>query len=119
MKSKGERKRHIQLNTDFQRIAQRDKKAFFNEQCIKLEENNRRGKTRDLFRTIEDIKGIFCPKMGTIKNINGRHLGTQKRSRRDGSNTWKICTKKIQMNQITTMVSHQSQTFWITKSSEP
>ena len=42
--------------------------------CIKLEENNRRGKTRDLFRTIEDIKGIFCPKMGTIKNINGRHL---------------------------------------------
>ena len=57
--------------------------------------------------------------MGTIKNINGRHLGTQKRSRRDGSNTWKICTKKIQMNQITTMVSHQSQTFWITKSSEP
>ena len=75
MKSKGERKRHIQLNTDFQRIAQRDKKAFFNEQCIKLEENNRRGKTGDLFRRIGAIKGTFCPKMSTIKDINGRDLG--------------------------------------------
>ena len=58
----------MQLNADFQRRAQRDKKAFFNEQCIKLEENNRRGKTRDLFRKIGDIKGIFCPKMDTIKD---------------------------------------------------
>ena len=107
------------LNVEFQRIARRDKKAFLSDQCKEMEENTRIGTIRDLFRTIEDIKGIFCPKMGTIKNINGRHLGTQKRSRRDGSNTWKICTKKIQMNQITTMVSHQSQTFWITKSSEP
>ena len=74
MKSKGERKRHIQLNTDFQRIAQRDKKAFFNEHCIKLEENNRRGKTRELFRKIGDIKGTFFPKMGTIKDINERDL---------------------------------------------
>ena len=74
MKSKGERKRCIQLNTDFQNTAQRDKKAFFNEQCIKLEENNRRGKTRDLFRKIGNIKGIFCPKIGTIKDSNGRDL---------------------------------------------
>ena len=61
-KSKGERERYIQLNADFQRTAQRYKKAFFNEQCIKLEENNRRGKTRYLFRKIGDIKGTFCPR---------------------------------------------------------
>ena len=74
MKSKGERERYIQLNADFQRTAQRDKKACFSEQCIKLEENNRRQKTRDVFRKIGDIKGTFCPKMGTIKHRNGRDL---------------------------------------------
>ena len=58
-KSKGERERYIQLNSEFQRIGRRDKKAFFNEQCIKLEENNRRGKTRDRFSKIGDIKGTF------------------------------------------------------------
>ena len=73
-KNKGERERHIQLNADFQRPAQRDEKAFFNEQCIKLGENNRRGKTRDLFRKTGDIKGTFYPKMVTIKDINGRDL---------------------------------------------
>ena len=52
----------------------RDEEAFFNEQCIKLEENNRRGKTRELFRKIRNIKKIFCPKMGTIKDRNGRDL---------------------------------------------
>ena len=69
-KSKGEWESYIQLNADFQRTGWRDKKAFFNEQCIKLEENNRRGKTRDLFRKIGNIKGIFCPKIGTIKDRN-------------------------------------------------
>ena len=64
----------IKLNTEFQRIAGRDKKAFFNERCIKVEENNRRGKTRDPFRKIGNIKGTFCPKMGTIKDRNGRDL---------------------------------------------
>ena len=71
-KSKGERERYIQLYTEFYRIARRDKKAFFNEQCIKLEENNRRGKMRDLFRKIGNIKGTFRPKMSTIKDRNGR-----------------------------------------------
>ena len=66
-KRKGEREKYIQLNADLQRTAQREKKAFFNEQCIKLEENNRSGNTRALFRKIGDIKGTFCPKMGTIK----------------------------------------------------
>ena len=71
VKSQGERERYIQLNTEFQRIARGDKKAFFNEQCLKIEKNNRRGKTRDLVRKIGNIKGTFCTKMGTIKNKNG------------------------------------------------
>ena len=64
----------MQLNTGFQKRAGRDKKAFFNEQSIKLEENNRRGKIGDLFRKTGDIKGTLCPKMGTIKDINGKDL---------------------------------------------
>ena len=64
MKSKGERERHIQLNTEFQRIARRDKKTFFNEQCIKIEENNRRGKTRDPFMKYQ---GNILPKDGHNK----------------------------------------------------
>ena len=63
MKSKGERERHIQLNADFLRTAQRDRKAFFNEQCINIKEKTRRGKTRDLLGKIGDIKGIFHPEM--------------------------------------------------------
>ena len=74
MKSKGERERYIQLNVDFQKIARRDKKAFFNEQCLMIDENNKRGKTGELFRKIENIKGTFHPKMGTIKGKNGRDL---------------------------------------------
>ena len=62
------------LNTEFQRITRRDKKAFFNEQCLKIEENNRRGKTRYLFRKIGNIKGTFHLKMCTIKDRNGRDL---------------------------------------------
>ena len=72
MKRNGEREKCIQLNKEFQRIAQRDTKAFFNEQCIKLKENNRRGKTRDLFWKIGHIKGTFHPKMGKIKDRNSR-----------------------------------------------
>ena len=65
-KSKGERDRYFQLNAEFQRTVRRDKKAFFSERCIKLEENSRRGKTRDCFMKI-DIEGTFNPKMGTRK----------------------------------------------------
>ena len=71
-KSKGERESYTQLNTELHRIARRDKKALFNEQCKEVEENNRRGKTRDLFRKIGNIKGTFRPKMSTIKDRNGR-----------------------------------------------
>ena len=64
----------MQLNAEFQKIARRDKKALFNEQCLIIEENNQRGKTRDLFRKIGNIKGAFCPKVGTIKDKNCRDL---------------------------------------------
>ena len=68
VKSKREREMYNQLNAEFQIIARRDKKAFFNEQCKEIEEDNRRGKTRNLFRKIGNTKGIFHPKMGTIKD---------------------------------------------------
>ena len=74
VKSEGERDRYIQLNAEFQRIARRDKKAFFKEQCSITEKNNKKGKTRDLFRKTGNIKGIFNPKMGTIKDKNGKDL---------------------------------------------
>ena len=74
VKGKGERERYIQLNVEFQRIARRDKMAFFNEQCKEIEENNREGKTRDLFKKTGDIKGTFHAKMGTIKDSNSKDL---------------------------------------------
>ena len=73
-KSKGEKERYKHLNAEFQRIARRDKKAFFRDQCKEIEENNRLGKTRDLFKKIRDTKGTFHAKMGSIKDRNGRDL---------------------------------------------
>ena len=62
------------MNADFQRIARRDKKAFLSDQCKEIEGNNRRGKTRDIFKKIRDTKGIFCAKMGSVKGKNGMEL---------------------------------------------
>ena len=73
-KSKGEKERYRHLNAEFQRIARRDKKAFFSDQCKDKEENNRMGKTRDLFKKIRDSKGTFNAKMGSIKDRNGIDL---------------------------------------------
>ena len=73
-KSKVEKQRYTHLNAEFQRIARRHKKAFLSNQCKEIEENNRMGKTRDLFKKIRDTKGTFHPKMGTIKDRNGMHL---------------------------------------------
>ena len=70
VKSKEEKERYTHLNAEFQRIARRDKKAFLSGQCKEIEENNRMGKTRDLFKKIRDTKGIFHAKMGTIKDRN-------------------------------------------------
>ena len=72
--SKGERERYIQLSAKFQRTAWKDKKAFFNEQCKQIEENNRKGNTRDLFKKTGNIKGTFHPKMGKIKDRKSKDL---------------------------------------------
>ena len=93
MKSKGEKERYTHLNAEFQRIARRDNKAFLSDQCKEMEENNRIGKTRNLFKKIRGTKGTFHAKMGSIKDRNGR---------RGGMNTQKNCTKKILMTQIIT-----------------
>ena len=73
-KGKGERERYIHLDEEIQRIARRDKKVFFNDQCKEIEEKNRMGKTRDLFQKIQDIKGTFHAKMGIIKDKNVMEL---------------------------------------------
>ena len=74
VKSKGEKERYTHLNAEFRRIARRDKKAFLGNQCKEIEENNRLGKTRDLFKKIRDTKGTFHAKMGSIKERNGMDL---------------------------------------------
>ena len=101
-KSKGEKEKYTHLNVEFQRIARRDKKAFLSDQCKVIEENNRMGKTRDLFKKIRDNKGTFHAKMGSIKDRNGMDI--KKILRRSGKNTQKNCTKKIFMTQIIMMV---------------
>ena len=93
------------LNAEFQRIAKRDKKAFLSDQCKEIEENNRMGKTRDLFKKIRDAKGTFHSKMVTIKDRNSMNLTeAEDILRRGGKKTQKNYTKKIFMTQITTMV---------------
>ena len=74
MKGKGEKERYTHLTAEFQRIARRDKKAFLSDQCEEIEENNRMGKTRDIFKKIRDAKGTFHAKMGSIKDRNGMDL---------------------------------------------
>ena len=74
VKSKGEKERYTHLNTEFQRLARRDKKAFLSHQCKEIEENNRMGKTRDIFKKIRDTKGTFLTKMSSIKDRNGMNL---------------------------------------------
>ena len=73
-KGKGEKEGYTHLNAEFQRIARRDKKAFLSDQCKEIEESNRMGKTRDLFKKIRDTKGTFLTKMGTIRDRNGMDL---------------------------------------------
>ena len=111
-KGKGEKERYThqnaefqkkKKNAEFQRIARRDKKAFLTDQCKEIEENNRMGKTRDLFKKMRDTKGNFHAKMGTIKDRNCTDLTEAKDIRRGGKNTQKNYTK-IFMTQITIMV---------------
>ena len=102
--SKGEKERYKHLNAEFQRIARRDKKAFFIDQCKEIEEDNRMGKTRDLVKKIRDTKGTFHEKMGSIKDRNGMDLTEAEDIKKSGKNTQKNCTKKIFMTKIIMMV---------------
>ena len=104
LKGKGEKERYTHLNAEFQIIVRRDKKTFFSDQCKYIEENNRRGKSRDIFKKSRDTKGMFHAKTGTIKDRNGMDLteaeGIKKR--------WQECTEELYksslMTQITMMV---------------
>ena len=104
MKGKGEKERNTHLNAEFQRIAKRDKKAFLSDQCKEIEESNRMGKTRDIFKKIRDANETFHGKRGLIKDRNGMDLTEAEILRGGGKNTQKNCTKKIFTTQIITVV---------------
>ena len=96
------------MNAQFQKIARRDKRGFLSDQYKEIEENNKMGKTKDLFKKIRHTRGTFHAKMGSIKDRNGMDLTEDikkwKILRRGGKNTQKNCTKKIFMTQIITMI---------------
>ena len=100
VKSKGEKERYTHLNAEFQRIARRDKKAFLSNQWKEIEENNRMGNTRDVFKKIRDTKGIFHAKMGTIKDRNGMDLTETE----DTKKRWQEYTEELYKTQITTIM---------------
>ena len=99
-KSKGEMEWYSNLNAEFQRITRRDKKDFLSNQCKEIEENNRMGKTRDIFKKIRDTNGTFHAKMGTIKDRNGLDLTEAE----DIKKRWQEYTEELYMTQIITMV---------------
>ena len=92
------------MNAEFQRTARGDKKALLSDQCKEIEENNRIGKTRDLFKKIRDTKGTFHAKMGTIKDRNGMDLTEAEDIKKRWQEYTEKCTKKIFMTQIITMM---------------
>ena len=100
--SKGEKERYKHLNAEFQRIARRDKKAFLSDQCKEIEESNRMGKTRDLFRKIRDTKGTFHAKMGTIKDRNGMDLTEAENIKK----RWQEYTKELYKKDLHDPDSH-------------
>ena len=104
VKSKGENERYTHLNAEVQGISRRDKKALLSYQCKEIEENNRMGKTRDLFKKIRDTKGTFHAKMGSIKDRNGMDLAEAEDIKKGSKNTQKNCTKKIFTTKIIMMV---------------
>ena len=91
VKSRGEKERYSHLNAEFQRIARRDKKAFLSDQCKEIEESNRMGKTRDLFKKFRATKGTFHAKMGSIKDRNGMDLTEAE----DTKKSWQECTEEL------------------------
>ena len=121
VKNKGEKEKYKHLNAEFQRIARRDKKAFFSDQCKKIEENNRMGKTRDLFKKIRDTKGTFHTKMGLIRDRNGMDLteaeAIKKRWQEYTEELYKKDLQKPDMHDG--VITNESQTSWNEKSSGP
>ena len=103
-KTKGEKERYKHLNTEFQRRARRDKKAFLSDQCKEVEENNRTGKTKDLFKKIRDTKGTFHAKMGSIKDRNGVDLTEEVDIKKRWQEYTEELYKKIFTTKIITMV---------------
>ena len=103
-KSKGEKERYSHLNAEFQRLARRDKKAFLSDQCKGIKENNRMGKTRDLFKKIRDTKGTFHTKMGSIKDRNGMDLTEAEDIKKRWQEYTEELNKKTFMTQIIMMV---------------
>ena len=103
-KGKGEKERYTHLNAEFQRIAERDKKAFLSDQCKEIEENNRIGKTRELFKNIRDTRGTFHAKLGTIKNKNGMDLTEAEDIKKRWQEYIEELHKKDLNTQITRMV---------------
>ena len=95
-KSNGKKERYKHLNAEFQRIARRDEKAFFSDQCKEIEENNRMGKTRDLFKKMRDTKGTFHAKMGSIKDRNGRDL----KGAEDIKKRWQEFTEELYKKEL-------------------
>ena len=120
-KGKGEKERYAHLNAEFQRIARKNKKAFLSDQCKDIEENNRMGKTRDLFNKIRATKGIFHAKMGSIKDRNGTDLTEAE----DSKKRWQEYTEELYRKDLHDqdnhdgVITHQSQISWHVKSSGP
>ena len=104
MKGKGEKERYIHLNAKFQRIARRDKKDFFSDQCKEIEENNRMGKTRDLFKKIRDAKGTFHAKMGSLKDRNGMDLTEAE----DIKKRWQEYTEELYKKDLNDQDNHDN-----------
>ena len=120
MNSQGEKETYSHLNAEFQRIAKRDKKAFLRDQCKEIEENNRMGKTRDLFKKIRDTKGTFQAKMGLIKDRNGIDLTEAEDIKR-----WQEYTEELYKEDLHDpdnhdgVFTHLEPTSWSVKSSGP
>ena len=118
-KGKGEKERYSHLNSEFQRIARRDKKTFLSDQCKEVEENNRVGKIKDLFKKIRDTKGIFHAKMGTIKDGNGTDLTEAE----DIKKRWQEYTEELYKRDLNDpdnhngVITYLEQTSWSVKSS--
>ena len=101
-KSKGEKERYKHLNAEIQRIARKDKKAFLSDQCKEIEENNRMGKTRDVFKKIRDTKGTFHTKMGSIKDRNGMDLTEAE----DIKKRWQENTRELYKRELHDLDNH-------------